>query len=352
MKVTLFLRNPSIFWLKQCGKMILYIVFALCPLKINGSQFQYHCRIDSDMRNNVENLANGKDKGSASKRVTVVTGSVAQVPKDIAEQLDIHVVPYILILEGKQFQDGVDLAPQILYKRMRNEALDVKTSAPSVGHYYEVFLDLVRAGSESVLYVCLSSNFSAAFSSANAAAKLVRQEFPDCEIRVVDSKMATASQGFIAIEAARLALDGATLNQVTARAIDVRDKVGLVATLETLEYLRRGGRIGKAAFALGSLVNVKPILSIDGDGAVSPICRVHGTRKALAEIVEFTAEKVAGSHTLRLAVMEADAHEQAAQLERMVVEKLNPDEIFWSTFTPVMGAHTGPGLIGLAYYFE
>ena len=304
------------------------------------------------MHKKVENLTNDEDKGSTSIRVTVVTDSVAQVPKDIAEQLDIHVIPYILILEGKQFQDGVDLAPQILYKRMRDEALDVKTSAPSVGHYYEAFLDLARAGSQSVLHVCLSSNLSAAFSSANAAARLVRQEFPDCEIWVVDSKMATASQGFIAIEAARLALDGATLNQVAARAIDVRDKVGFVATLETLEYLRRGGRIGKAAFTLGSLVNVKPILSVDGDGTVIPICRVHGAHKALAKIVECIAEKVAGSHTLHLAVMEADAYEQAAQLERMAVEKLNPDEIFWSTFTPVMGAHAGPGLIGLAYYFE
>jgi DegV family protein with EDD domain len=281
-----------------------------------------------------------------------VTDSVAQVPLDVAQQLGIRVMPFSLTINGEKYLDGVNLLPAELYRRMRNEKVFPQTSAPSVGEYLAVFLDCIRAGAQSVLCVTLSSRLSGGYSAACAAARLVREEFPDREAVVIDSKLATIAQGFVAVEAARLANKGASLEEVIAKVQDVQPRVGFAATLETLEYLALGGRIGKAAYLLGSLIQVKPILTIDEEGVVAPVYRVRGNLKALNKIVEYVSSKDGKHGRLHLAVMEADAPEQAAYLEKLAIEQFGPIDIWHTDFTPVMGTHAGPGVVGLGYFYE
>lgn len=293
----------------------------------------------------VENMKRNGD-------VAIVTDSVAQVPEEKAAALGIRVVPSIVLIDGREYRDGIDLDPQELYRRMRQEDVRVQTTAPSLGQFINTFKSCIEAGDESVFYIGLTSQLSATFSSAEAAAYIIKEEFPENRIELFDSRTATIAQGFIAMEAAKIAAKGADIVQVLARADEVRRRVGFVASLETLKYLARGGRIGKLAYMMGSLIKILPVVTIDKSGVVAPICRVRGEHKVLERMIECVSGMIEGYKRLWLAIMHADASERAAELEHLVRKKFEIKELFRTDFTPVMGAHAGPGVIGLAYYYE
>jgi DegV family protein with EDD domain len=285
-------------------------------------------------------------------RIAVITDSVGQVPPEAARRLGITIMPLTVQIDGKSFLDGVDIAPAELYRRMRVEGILPTTSAPSIGEYEQVFLSCLRGGARGLLCVTLSSKLSMAYSAACQAAKMVRDEFPDRRVEVLDSKQATICQGFITMAAARAVVEGKPWLEVLQAAEEMKRRVGFAVTLQTLEYLARGGRIGRAAFMGGSLLNIKPIISLDEEGTVVPIGRVQGEKHALESIVDRVARQTEGHKSLQLAVMEAGAREQAAKLRNLALQKMQPVEVFDSEFTPVMGVHTGPGLVGLAYCYE
>lgn len=292
-----------------------------------------------------------KEISNSEQNVAVVTDSVAQVPAEVARELDISVIPFTVSIDRQPYLDGIDLAPHELYRRMRLENVMPTTTAASLGQYQQAFEACLRAGAQAVLYVALSSKLSSGYSTACYAAKMVQEEFPDRIIEVMDSQLATISQGFVAMAAARSAKQGKPLAEVRQAAEEAEQRVGFAATLETLEYLARGERIGKAAFMLGNLIKIKPILTIT-DGEVTPVSRARGENHALQAIVDYVVRQVDGYRVLDLAIMEADAQEQAARLEELALQKLQPTKIFHTEFTPVMGVHTGPGLVGLGYYYE
>ena len=285
--------------------------------------------------------------------VMIVTDSVAQVPPDLARQLGIRVIPLSVMVEDKKYIDGVDLDSAGLYLRMRQEKdLHISTSAPSAGQFYALFLDCLNSGAQSVLYIGLTSRLSGTFSAAEGGSIMAREEFGDRQIVLYDTRLATIAQGFLAIEAARLANQGASVEQILQQLDLERKRIGFAAGLETLEYLARGGRIGKAAYMLGSIVQILPIITLSEDGEVLPISRVRGYHHVLEEIVDYVSEKVCGCRSLSLAIMHADAQSWADKLQSMAEARLHPDEILVTPFTPVMVAHTGPGIIGLAYHWR
>ena len=254
--------------------------------------------------------------------VAIVTDSVAQVPAEIARQLDITVIPFTVSIDGQLYLDGIDLAPQELYHRMRLENVMPTTTAASLGQYQQAFEACLHAGAQAVLYVALSSKLSSGYSTACHAAKMVQEEFPDRIVEVLDSQFATMSQGFMVMAAARAAKQGKPLAEVRRAGEEAKRRVGLAATLETLEYLARGGRIGKAAFMLGNLIKIKPILSIK-DGEVTPVSRVRGENHALQAIVDYVARQAERHRKLHLAIMEADAPEPAARLQELTLQPVS-----------------------------
>jgi len=290
--------------------------------------------------------------GDSGRLVSIVTDSVAQVPQELAEELSIGVVPSVLIMNGKEYLDGIDIETQSLYQEMRKKELIIQTTAPPVGFFYRTFEEKLNTGVNSILYIGLTSQLSATFSSAEAAAYMLAEKYPNQSIELYDSRTATIAQGFIAIQAAKMAARGESLDDVLICAKDTRSRVGFVASLETLEYLVRGGRIGKIAYMMGSLIKILPIVTIDDNGYVAPLARVRGDHRVLNRIVDTVAQRVDGYRELRLAIMHADAADKVIELEELIRYKLNPSELSYTDFTPVMGAHAGPGVIGLAYYFE
>jgi DegV family protein with EDD domain len=286
-------------------------------------------------------------------KVAIVTDSIAQVPAHLVSELDIHVIQFGVTVEGETHMDINEEYLRDLYRRMRIEKdLRLTTSAPSIGIYYETFLNCLNSGADKVVYICMASRLSQAFSTAVGAARMVHEKVGHEPIYLLDTRLATAAQGYLAIEAARLAKQGANPQEISKHVESERARVGFVAGLETLEYLARGGRIGKAAYMLGSAIHILPVVTLNEKGEVLPISRIRGYKHVLDEIVRYVRDKVTGSSSLKMTVMHADILEWAEKLCMMAVEQLHPDEIVITDFTPTMVAHTGPGIIGLAYHFK
>lgn len=282
----------------------------------------------------------------------VVTGSAAQVPPEIADQLGMVILPLTIILEGKEYLDGIDLSPGDLYRKMRTQKIEVKTAAPNVGQYYTCFKRIINQQGSDVLCISLSGKLSSDYNAAVEAAKMLSDEYPRNKVVVFDSLRAAAPQGLLAIEAAKRLQAGETIEDVFQYLLDARHRSGLIAALDSLDYLAQGGRIGKAAYLVGSALKTIPILTINDEGIVTPCTIIRKKGNIIPSIISTLAKKTVGFKELKLSVMHADAIEQAEAL-RLSLNHLYPSlEIPISEFTPVMGAHAGPGLIGLGYLYE
>jgi len=279
-------------------------------------------------------------------KIAIVTDSVSCVPKELVERYDIHIVPVVLIWNGKEFRDGVDITPMEVYRRMREEDFFPTLSAPSVGDFLRVYARLSRKV-EAIVSIHVSSVLSATYSAALTASKMVN----GVTIQVMDSLTATTGQGFVVLEAARAAAEGRNLQEVIKRAREVRPKVTVLVAIDTLKYLPRTGRIPALAALIGSLLKIKPILHIAKDGRAYVLEKPRTKARAVRRMLEIMEERV-GSRPVHAAVMHADALEEAKRLRDEVASCFDCVELYITEFTPVMGAATGPGVIGLTFWAE
>jgi DegV family protein with EDD domain len=279
------------------------------------------------------------------KRVVIVTDSSATVPASLVRTLGIHVVPVLLAINGYTFRDGADITPREVYRLLRERKHLPTTSAPSVGDFLHVYAQAAQEAS-AILSVHLSPSLSAIYNAAHTASRLV----DSVPIRVLNCHSAAMGQGFIVLEAARTAAHGADLDTVTARAEEVAAQVNLLATIGTLEYLHRGGRIGGAAALLGTVLQIKPVLCL-ADGHVDVFAKPRTQSKAIRVMLRQMAEQVNGRR-LHAAILHADVPEEAEALRQQIAEQFQCAELYVTELTPVMGAHTGPGVLGVAFYTE
>lgn len=277
-------------------------------------------------------------------KIAVVTDSVATVPEELIGELGISVVPIILNHGGRSYRDGEDLTPTQFFRLLRSSEEPPVTSTPSVGDIIEVYQAAAR-GASGVVGIHLSSRLSATYETAVLAGRSL-----GVPVRVVDSRTATMAEGFVVIEAARAAALGDGLDAVAERATEMASRVRFYGFLETLEYLHRGGRIKGAAAFMGSLLQFKPVIHIV-DGMIEPHAKPRTRRKATETLLDIMAGEV-GDRPVHAAVVQADAADDAEELRARVAGGFNCAELYVSELTPVMGAHTGPGLLGLAYYVD
>lgn len=277
--------------------------------------------------------------------VAIVTDSTASVPPQLVERLGIRVVPVLLIFGSQSFRDGVDITASEVYGRLRAGDQIPTSAAPSVGDFLRTF---ATAGQDArgVLSIHMSPRLSATYNVAQTAAELV----DNVPVRVFNCNTAAMGQGFVVLEAARAAAAGASLDEVTRRAEEVASRVKLLFTLDTFKYLHRGGRLGAAAALAGTLLQIKPVLWIH-DGVVSEFARTRTRAKALQLIRNQVSEDI-DTRPVHAAVLHADAADEAQTLEAFLDERFNCAELFVTEFTPVVGAHTGPGILGVAYHAD
>jgi DegV family protein with EDD domain len=277
-------------------------------------------------------------------RVVLITDSAACLPPHLVEEYGIDVVPLSLVLEGKVYPDQADGDNHQFYHHLKTSRRLPTTASPSPGDYLEA---LRRAASkaEAALCITVGSRFSAAYDSAVQAAEKARVEVPALQVKVIDSGAA-----FMVLEAARAAA-GADLEAAAGRAEALKPRVAIIAILDTLDYLARGGRVPRAAAWASSLLQIKPIVEFSHD-SVHLIGRVRVRRRAYDRLYALMKERAADSPSLHLCVHHADAPEEAESLAGWARSALDPVELYVSEFTRVMSAHTGPGLLGFAYYLD
>ena len=282
-------------------------------------------------------------------QVALVCDSSVCLPQDIVDELALHIVPLELSLEGKTYLDGVDISPREFYSLLaRCEKLPT-TSAPSSASFIKAFAEgAVQA--ESILCLTLLSSVSATYNVAVAAAEMAREALPDTRIEVVDTRTAAGGQGLVVLAAARVAAQGADFLHVKAEARRVMQGVSLMAFLDTLHYIYKGGRIPRIASWAGSALKLKPMMELRL-GEIRPLERPRTRRRAMERLLALVRDRV-GESPIRANVMHALALDDALALRERLLSEFNCVEALVSEFTPVMGAHTGPGLLGIAFHTE
>lgn len=278
-------------------------------------------------------------------KVALVTDSTSYIPKDIREKYPITVVPQVVIWEGQTYEDDVTMTPEQFYTRLRTAKVMPSTSQASVVNMHTAFSSLIEQGYD-VLGVFISSKLSGTFQSAVQG----REQLGNGQDKVdlVDSNTTAMAMGFMVLAAAKAAVEGASLADCKALAEKARDHVGVYLTVDTLEFLHRGGRIGGATRFLGTALNLKPILAIE-DGRIEAVERVRTRGKALDRLVELVAEKCAGKSSVHMATLHADAEADAKVLLDKITPLVHPVESVFAAVSPAVGAHAGPGTAGLAW---
>jgi DegV family protein with EDD domain len=266
-------------------------------------------------------------------------------------QFGIEVVPLRLVYEGKVHKDGLDANPEQIYHILPEARNLPTTSAPSPGDCCEI-LEAVAQKHSSILVITISARFSTTFDSATVAVKMAEEQLRNVAIEVLDCGTAAGAQGLIVLAAARAAGAGRSLAEVTEVARKVMSEANLVAFLDTLYYLAKGGRVPKAVAWANSLIKLEPIFQIaplSGELSIVKIARTRqGAIKQLLGIVRAKAKRKP-IHTI---VMHNQSLDEAQDLKQRLVSQLHCDEAYISDFTPAMGIHTAPGVLGIAFYAE
>lgn len=271
--------------------------------------------------------------------VRIVTDSTADLPPELASQLGITIVPLQVSFGSEVYRDGVDLAPDEFYDKLSRSTVLPRTSQPSVGAFEEVFEQLCRETS-SILSIHISSSLSGTLNSALIARDTYRNR---CSIEVLDSRLVSMGLGLVALNCARLAQQGASLKEVTTHAKRLIPNIHILFVVETLDYLQRGGRIGRATAFLGSLLSIKPVLKIE-DGEVRPAEKVRTRAKALDRLVEFVE---LFPRISELAIVYSTTPDDVEHILKRVEPAVPREQTLISRVGPVVGTHTGPGVLGL-----
>jgi DegV family protein with EDD domain len=278
-------------------------------------------------------------------KVAIVTDSTAYIPEPLIKQYRISVVPLILIWGEESFEDGIDILPDEFYRRLSDSKVMPTTSQATIPSMQSAFQRLLQAGFD-VLGIFISSKLSGTLDSALQARQMLTQGAERVEI--IDSLATTMALGWPVLAAARAAEAGENLSECRKVAEKAREQTGVLFVVETLEFLRRGGRIGGAQALLGSALNIKPILELR-DGKIEPVEKIRTKGKALERMLDLAEEKMAGRTPVRIGVVHANAEAEGLALLETAKQRFSPIETVQSVLSPAIGAHVGPGTIAMAF---
>ncbi len=279
--------------------------------------------------------------------VRVVADSAVCLPKELIEKYNIELVPETIIFGTTVYRDGVDLVPSEFYVKLGEAKELPTTSAPSPQDFIDVF-QKVGKDADSIACILVTAGFS---HMGLQAAMTARESVPEPPIEIMDSRTALGAYGFVVLAAAKAAAAGKPLPEVIQAAQDVQKRVTMIATLNTIKYLAKGGRIGKAAHWAGTLLSIKPIIEVPpSTGVLEPIERVRTRRKALQRLLEIMQERVGQGQRVHASIEQANVTEEAQWLESQLISLFDCAEIYINDFAPVAGVHCGPGVIGISFY--
>ena len=278
-------------------------------------------------------------------KVAIVTDSTAYLPKEIISQYHISIVPLSLVWGEQILLDGVDIQPVEFYDRLSNSKIMPTTSQVAPAAMLGTIQPLLEQGYD-VLGIFLSSKFSGTIQSAMQARDMLNGAAH--RVAIVDSLSTTMAMGWPVLTAARAAQAGENLAECQKIAENACKNSGVLFVVETLEFLRRGGRIGGAQALLGTVLNIKPVLEMR-DGRIEALEKVRTKQKATQRVIDLVTERVQGRTPIRIAVTHANSEADASFMLNAAQAKLNPVETFLCPLSPVIGTHAGPGTVALNY---
>jgi DegV family protein with EDD domain len=285
------------------------------------------------------------------RKVAIVTDSVCCLPPELVAKHTITVVPLLISFRGVTHRDGVDITPTEVYRIMRKDEDLPTTSIPSPGDFVKAYTDLSQS-TDSILCITLTSLQSKMYEAATVAKEMAAESLPKTTIEVLDSRAVAGALGFIVLEAARAADQGASLDEVRGVAKKMMERVNALFMVDTLHFLARTGRIGRAAAWAGAVLNVKPVVEHStAVGETAPFARPRSKAKAVELMLQTMAERV-GNSSVHVLVHHADELQDGENLKAEVARRFKCAELYLTEFTPAMGVHAGPGVLAVAFWKE
>lgn len=281
-----------------------------------------------------------------AQNVKVVTDSTADIPADIRAELGIEMVPLKVHIGGETFLDNVTIQPTAFYESLSRVDKLPTTSQPTPHEFVEMYRKVATDAACDIVSIHLSQAMSGTYQSAAMAKEMLAEEGADFAIEVVNGKKASFATGLIVVAAAEAARAGKTLAECRALVERLIDETETYFMVDTLKYLQMGGRIAKASAFLGTLLNIKPILTLDSDGEVAPEAKARGKKRARKHIFD-KLHAYAGDEPVRIGLMHAMVPEEAKQLRAMLEEQFNVEQLIETEIGSVIGTHVGPGTVAI-----
>ncbi|MFD1425940.1 DegV family protein with EDD domain [Kroppenstedtia sanguinis] len=273
-------------------------------------------------------------------KIALVTDSSCDLPVDLLERWKIRVVPLRIIYQEQEYRDRVEITPQEVYDRLDEEI--PKTSMPSPEDIQQVFIELQQEGYTHCIVVTLSSGLSGTYNNF----RLMAEEFKGMKIDVIDSKGLSWVLGFLVLESAKLIKEKWDYSEILNRIEKAKSRIKGYFVVDTLEYLKKGGRIGKVAASLGSILHLKPIISLDEEGKYYPQNLARGKKQSMKKLMDPILKQIESTKS-RIAILQGKAEKEAEALKEKLKESENICELYVSSISPALVVHTGPGLLGL-----
>lgn len=274
-------------------------------------------------------------------KIAIITDSSCDLPKDLIAKLGVEVVPLRVIYKSGEYRDGIDIEPSEVYNRLEEEV--PTTSMPSPEDIYAAFEKVRNQGFTHCLVITLSSGLSGTYNTF----KLIANEFEDLQTHIIDSKYLSWALGYQVIEAAKLIREKLDFSEIIEKIEDMKKRISAYFVVDTLDYLKAGGRIGRVSALFGSILNVKPIISVDEDGKYFPLTVARGKNQAMKKLYQLVQDHV-DSAKASIAIVQGRAEKEAEALaERVRQLGDNIADLYVGNVSPALVVHAGPGLVGL-----
>ncbi|MEC2745799.1 DegV family protein [Bacillus cereus] len=282
--------------------------------------------------------------------VKIITDSAADLPVELLQAYDIDLIPLRVYDEAEtEYLDGVTLESVTLLQKMREGAV-YRTSLPSLETFQEKFVSYAKEGNPCI-YLAFSSELSGTYQSSVVIKEEVKETYANLDLEIIDTKCASLGQGLVVLEAAKMAKDGASKEDILKRVDFLMSHMEHIFTVADLQYLVRGGRLSKVAGFIGGLLNIKPILNVE-EGKLVPLEKLRGKKKVLSRIVDIMEERGKDLKGQTIGMTHGDDLETAEVLKSLITERFGCEVFIVNTIGAAIGAHTGPGVITLFFLNE
>lgn len=279
----------------------------------------------------------------------IITDSASDLPKSYIEQHNLHVIPTPVVIDDVDYLDGKTIQTEEFYHILDDIKRDVKTYHINPAMFTDAFLPYAQAG-DSIIYLCFSTGIAGTFNAANIALNNIREDYPDFDMTIVDSKCASVGFGLVVSKLVTLLEKGASKEEIIEAANYYISHIKHVFTVQTLAYLIKGGRLTKFKGTLAETLDMKPVLIVNEDGALAVVKTVRGRKKSLRFLIDYAKENGYHLENQTVALCHGEDKESLDFVNAMIQETFHPRHTLFSTVGCAIGAHTGRGIIGFCFF--